>query len=158
VAIFWLAYQTSDGVCVVLQEAPSLVHARMVTALAGLDGEMTFHEGHELDAKTARKVPSSAIGKCLSPKQAQAPLPKCTSPFLPMGRQPLSPVGQAQKPVAYVREKGDGAAHDPHPCEHLILAPFPAGHQMPTNRGGTPTSPACAIGPNASINKRACIM
>jgi len=75
-ALFWLAYQTKTGVCVVLQEAPSLVHARMSTALAGLDGGFEFREGHELDAKTARRVPKASIGKCLSPKQAEALLKK----------------------------------------------------------------------------------
>src|SRR5262245_5288773 len=79
VALFWLAYQTKDGVCVVLQEAPSLVHARMRTALAGLDGGFEFREGHELDAKTAKKVPKASIGKCLSPKQAAALLKRLSA-------------------------------------------------------------------------------
>jgi len=71
VSLFWLAYQTEDGICVVLQGAPSLVHARMVTALPDLDAGLDFREGHELDDKTARRVPKASIGNC-SPKQAQA--------------------------------------------------------------------------------------
>jgi hypothetical protein len=56
------------GVCVVIQPAPSLVHARLVTAIAEIEGEFT--EGHQLDAKLIRKIPKNMLGKRLSSKQA----------------------------------------------------------------------------------------
>jgi hypothetical protein len=64
---------------VVLADAPSLVHARMVIALAGLDTDAEFREGHELDDKTARKVPKKLIGIRLSPKEAEQLLRRLTS-------------------------------------------------------------------------------
>ncbi len=53
---------------VVIQPAGNLVSARMRTALAGVTGD--FHEGYELDAKTAKKVPKALIGKVLSRGEA----------------------------------------------------------------------------------------
>jgi len=35
----------------------------MKSALAGLDGGATFTQGHELDEKTAKKVPRPMLGK-----------------------------------------------------------------------------------------------
>lgn len=48
--------------------------AQMRVMLAGIKGE--FQEGHELDAKTARKVPKALIGKVLSHKEATTLLKK----------------------------------------------------------------------------------
>jgi hypothetical protein len=31
--VFWLAYDTPEGVCVILQPASSLIHARLVAAM-----------------------------------------------------------------------------------------------------------------------------
>ena len=67
--MYWLCFKTPEGVCVVLQPAPSLIHARMQVSLAGLQpGE--FKEAHAIDAKTAKRIPKDRIGRCLSAAQA----------------------------------------------------------------------------------------
>jgi ferritin-like metal-binding protein YciE len=48
--LYWLCYRHDNQISVVIEPAPSIVHARMRAALAGLD-EGTFTEGHELDRK-----------------------------------------------------------------------------------------------------------
>lgn len=68
-SLFWLSYQGKDGVRVVIQPATSLVTARMKTALAEV-GNGLFQDGHELDAKTAARVPKNMIGRCLSSEEA----------------------------------------------------------------------------------------
>ena len=63
--MFWLCFETPQGVCVVLQPGLYLLDAR----LAGLNpGE--FQEGHQLDAKLIKRIPKDMIGKCLSQAQA----------------------------------------------------------------------------------------
>ena len=59
---------------VIIQPAGDIITARMRATLAGVRGE--FQEGHELNAKTAKKVPKAQIGKILSRKQATALLKK----------------------------------------------------------------------------------
>ena len=67
--VYWLAFTTPNGVCVVLEPASSLIHARVQASLAGLQpGE--FKEGHAIDAKTAKRIPDNMIGKRLSTAQA----------------------------------------------------------------------------------------
>jgi hypothetical protein len=74
-AVFWLTYQTATGVCVALQPGFSLIHARMAAAVNELEpGE--FIEGHQLDAKTIKKIPKNMIGTCLSSKRAEQLLKK----------------------------------------------------------------------------------
>ena len=80
------------------------MHARMVTALADLDAGLDFREGHELDDKTARRVPKASIGNC-SPKQAQALLKRLKQ--LPLVES--SEVGAA------------GTRHRPHHSGHNSL-------------------------------------
>jgi hypothetical protein len=41
----------------------------MKTALAEI-GARSFENGHELDAKTATRVPQNMIGQCLTPEEA----------------------------------------------------------------------------------------
>jgi hypothetical protein len=48
--LYWLCYRHNNKTVVVIELAPSLIHARMRVALAGLD-EGTFTEGHELSGK-----------------------------------------------------------------------------------------------------------
>jgi hypothetical protein len=55
--LYWLCCRHNNQISVVIEPAPSLVHARMRAALAGLD-EGTFTEGYELDRKTERQVPN----------------------------------------------------------------------------------------------------
>ena len=58
--LYWLCYRHTDQIAVVIEPAPSLVHARMKAAIAGLD-EGEFTEGHELDRKW--KVAKEMIGR-----------------------------------------------------------------------------------------------
>ena len=69
--MYWLAYQTADDMCVVIMEAPSLIHARMVLAIQGNSEPGDFSEGHLLDPKLAKHVPSNMLGRCLSSREAQ---------------------------------------------------------------------------------------
>jgi hypothetical protein len=45
--LYWLCYRHNNQISVVIEPAPSLVHARMRASLKGLD-EGTFTEGHGL--------------------------------------------------------------------------------------------------------------
>ncbi|MCC6780945.1 MAG: hypothetical protein IT537_30600 [Hyphomicrobiales bacterium] len=72
----WLVYRDGGELFVIIQPAASLIHARLHAALSDLDGGGRYIEGHELDAKTARKVPKSAIGKRLTQAEAAKLLAK----------------------------------------------------------------------------------
>jgi hypothetical protein len=74
-ALYWLCYQHNDQISVVIEPAPSLVHARMRASLDGLN-EGTFTEGHELDRKTEKQVPTAMIGCRLSQEEAKRLLAK----------------------------------------------------------------------------------
>jgi hypothetical protein len=67
--MFWLCFETPEGVCVVLQPAPSLIHARLMVGMAGIEPG-SFKEGHALDDRLSKRIPKNMIGKCLSPTQA----------------------------------------------------------------------------------------
>jgi hypothetical protein len=71
--LYWLCYRHDDQIAVVIEQAPSLVHARMKAALAGLD-EGEFTEGHELPGKW--KMPKAMIGRRLSQAEAKKLLAK----------------------------------------------------------------------------------
>jgi hypothetical protein len=58
--LYWLVYRHNNSIHVVIEPAPSIIHARMRSALAGLD-EGTFTEGHELDRKW--QVPKEMVGR-----------------------------------------------------------------------------------------------
>jgi type II secretory pathway component PulM len=73
-ALFWLVFKRPKEVVVIIQPAGDIITARMRAMLAGMEG--AFQEGHELDAKTAKKVPKPHIGKLLSRAQATALLKK----------------------------------------------------------------------------------
>jgi hypothetical protein len=73
--LFWLCYHHNNQVKVVIEPAPSLIHARMRASLDGLD-EGTFTEAHELDGRTERKVPKAMIGRRLSQTEAKRLLAK----------------------------------------------------------------------------------
>jgi hypothetical protein len=55
----------------VVQPAASLIHARLKAAIAGMD-TAACTEGHQLEARMARRVPKKLIGRQLSPKEATA--------------------------------------------------------------------------------------
>lgn len=73
-ALFWLVFKRPKEVVIVIQPAGDIITARMRAMLAGIEGK--FQEGHQLDAKTAKKVPKAQIGKLLSRAQATALLKK----------------------------------------------------------------------------------
>lgn len=58
--LFWLVFKDDKDLSVTIQPAGAIIAARMRALLAGVKGE--FQEGHELDAKMARKVPKARIG------------------------------------------------------------------------------------------------
>lgn len=67
--MFWLTFETNGRTEVFIAEAGFLGMARMKAALAGQQGE--FDEGHELDPKTAKKIPAKMIGRTLSRDEAE---------------------------------------------------------------------------------------
>jgi hypothetical protein len=73
--LYWLCYQHNNQISVVIEPAPSLIHARMRASLDGLN-EGTFTEGHELDRRTEKQVPKAMIGRRLSQKEATRLLAK----------------------------------------------------------------------------------
>jgi len=68
--MFWLTYDTPRGTEVFIAEAAFLMMARIKADMAGQKGD--FQEGHQLDAKTAKKLPAKMIGRTLSHKEAFA--------------------------------------------------------------------------------------
>ena len=71
--LFWLVYRHNKQISVVIEPAPSLIHARMRAALAELD-EGEFTEGHELPGKW--KVAKEMIARRLSQEEAKRLLAK----------------------------------------------------------------------------------
>ena len=71
--LFWLVYRHNNQISVVIEPAPSLIHARMRAALAELD-EGDFTEGHELDRQW--KVAKQMVGRRLSQEEAKRLLAK----------------------------------------------------------------------------------
>ena len=71
--LFWLVYRHNNQISVVIEPAPSLIHARMRAALAELD-EGEFTEGHELPGKW--KVAKEMVGRRLSQEEAKRLLAK----------------------------------------------------------------------------------
>jgi hypothetical protein len=72
-SLYWLCYRHNNQVSVVIEPAPSLIHARMKAALANLD-EGDFTEGHQLDRKW--RVPKEMVGRRLSQEEAKRLLAK----------------------------------------------------------------------------------
>jgi hypothetical protein len=71
--LYWLCYQHNNQISVVIEPAPSLIHARMRASLDGLD-EGEFSEGHQLDRRW--QVPKAMIGCRLSQEEAKRLLGK----------------------------------------------------------------------------------
>jgi hypothetical protein len=67
--LFWLVFK-GDRLSVIIQPAGGIIAARLRAMLANVPGE--FQEGHELDGKTAKKIPKVMIGTPLTRKQANA--------------------------------------------------------------------------------------
>jgi hypothetical protein len=68
VALWWIVHEDDGKPSVFVQEASSLVHARMKANLAGHGGE--FSQAHQLDEKTAKKMPKDLVGRVLNQKEA----------------------------------------------------------------------------------------
>ena len=71
--LYWLVYRHNNQISIVIEPGASLIHARMRSALDGLD-EGEFTEGHELDRKW--RVPKAMIGRRLSQEEAKRLLAK----------------------------------------------------------------------------------
>jgi hypothetical protein len=65
VPLFYLNFRNTDRRSVVIIEAEALVAARMMSALAGLDRELEFDSGLELDETSSRHIPNEMIGRLL---------------------------------------------------------------------------------------------
>src|SRR5215470_15671055 len=71
--LYWLCYRHHNQISVVIEPGASLVHARMRSAIAGLNqGEFT--EGHELPGKW--KIAKEMVGRRLSQQEAKRLLAK----------------------------------------------------------------------------------
>jgi hypothetical protein len=70
VPFYWIVHEMEGEPCVFVQEASSLIYARMEAQKAGCNGK--FIEAHELDRMTARKLPRDVIGRTLSKAKARA--------------------------------------------------------------------------------------
>ncbi len=73
-SFFWLVFKSGKDISVIIQPAGDIVTARVRAILANASGK--FQDGHELDAKTVKKVPKTMIGRALSRKEATALLKK----------------------------------------------------------------------------------
>jgi hypothetical protein len=65
--MWWLSFL---GGGVVILEASSLSHARMLAALNNLGRVSRFAEGRSLNAEGAALIPNDSIGRLLSPREA----------------------------------------------------------------------------------------
>ncbi len=62
--LYWLVHRVDGEPRVRIEEAQSLMFARLKANIAGHEGE--FVEAHELDDKTAKQVPKDMRGRVLS--------------------------------------------------------------------------------------------
>jgi len=72
--MWWLVFDVNGERCVWLEDAPDMVQARFKATMAGSKG--SFLEGHELDRKTAKKVPNDLVGRILRNPEAMRLLKK----------------------------------------------------------------------------------
>jgi hypothetical protein len=70
-SLFWIVHEIDGKPQVFIENASSLIYARMNLTSRGVDPD-TFKEAHELDGKTARKVPKAMTGRALSQREAKA--------------------------------------------------------------------------------------
>jgi len=66
--LYWLCYRRNNSISVIIEPAHSLIHARLRSAIDGLD-EGEFTEGHELLGRW--KMPKAMIGRRLSQDEAK---------------------------------------------------------------------------------------
>jgi len=70
-ALFWIVHEFDGKRRIYIQEARSLIFARLRVSRAGFD-KGTFVEAHALDARIAKKIPKELIGRLLSPSEVSA--------------------------------------------------------------------------------------
>ena len=79
--LFYLNFRNTDRRSVVIIEA-ELIAARMKAALAGLDRELEFDSGLELDETSSRQIPKEMIGRLLDDRDLRR-LQRSISPKKP---------------------------------------------------------------------------
>lgn len=72
--LFWIVHTINNTPSVFIQEAEGGEIAILKASIAGFGGRPS--EIHELDAKTAAKIPKKMIGRVLVQKEAEALLKK----------------------------------------------------------------------------------
>jgi hypothetical protein len=71
-SLWWLTYNRHGRLHgAVIVEAASLISACVGVADNALDKDVSFVEGHELDAECARRIPPGYIGMMLARKEAE---------------------------------------------------------------------------------------
>lgn len=73
--LFWIVHIIDNKPSVFIQEATGMEIARLKARIAGFT-EGTFSAIHELDAKTAARVPKKLIGRVLDQDEANGLLRK----------------------------------------------------------------------------------
>ena len=69
--LFWLVHEIDGERRIFIQEASTLIFARLKASIAGFDGGV-FIEAHMLDEKRAKKVPKNMIGRLLTDREVSA--------------------------------------------------------------------------------------
>jgi hypothetical protein len=82
VALFYLNFRNADRRAVVVIQAEALIAARMKAALAGLDRELEFDSGLELDETSSRQMPKEMMGRLLDDRDLRR-LQRSISPKKP---------------------------------------------------------------------------
>jgi hypothetical protein len=67
-ALFWLVHEIDGERRVMIREDSTLIFAKVKAAIDGFGG--VFVEAHQLDAKTAQKIPRKMIGRALTADEA----------------------------------------------------------------------------------------
>jgi len=70
--MFWLCYRVNGQICVFVQRAESLAHARIMAQIADESIPASgFVEGHRLDIGMIPKIPRKMIGRLLCQAEAR---------------------------------------------------------------------------------------
>jgi hypothetical protein len=69
--MFWLAYRCENDPCVIVIDAKSIVLARLLAAMVADGIDTHFIEGGELSTDVASSIPTSAVGRLLTAKEAE---------------------------------------------------------------------------------------
>lgn len=69
--LFWIVHEIDGKPTVFIQDASTLLYARLAAARAGFDAPANFVEAHKLDSKMEKKVPKNMRGRALRPGEAK---------------------------------------------------------------------------------------